>query len=104
LLGNNWSEKNHIRKKAEEEATEKKIQELRDFIYKKIDQLIEEQEVKSNQQKARELSIEVERTQEVLKDLSMQEESVPTLDLIRERILNLNPLELHQHCEVTMIG
>jgi hypothetical protein len=43
-----------------------------DFIAKKIDRLIEEQEVKLKQQKARELDIEVERMQEGLKDLSMQ--------------------------------
>jgi hypothetical protein len=89
LLGKTWIEKYQIRRKAEEEATEKKKQELRDFIARKIDRLIEERQVKSKQQKARELVVEVERTQEDLKDLSMQER---------------NLLEAHQQCEVTMPG
>jgi hypothetical protein len=36
LLGKTWIEKDQIRRKAEEEATEQKKQELRDFITKKI--------------------------------------------------------------------
>jgi hypothetical protein len=42
LLGKTWIEEDQIRRKAEEEATEKKKQELRDFIARKIDRLIEE--------------------------------------------------------------
>jgi hypothetical protein len=42
LLGKNWIEKDQTRRKAEEENTEKKKQELRDFIARKIDRLIEE--------------------------------------------------------------
>jgi hypothetical protein len=34
----------------------------------------------------------------------MQEESKSTQEVVRERILILNPLEVHQHCKVTMIG
>jgi hypothetical protein len=41
LLGKTWIEKDQIRRKAEEEATEKKKQELKDFIARKIDLLIE---------------------------------------------------------------
>jgi hypothetical protein len=37
LLGKTWIEKDHIWRKAEEEATEQKKQELRDFIAKKIE-------------------------------------------------------------------
>ena len=37
LLGKNWIEKDQIRRKAEEEYAEKKMQELRDFIAIKID-------------------------------------------------------------------
>jgi hypothetical protein len=37
LLGKTWIEKDQIRRKAEEEATKKKNQELRDFISRKID-------------------------------------------------------------------
>jgi hypothetical protein len=42
--------------------------------------------------------------QEGLKDLSMQERRIPTLELIREGILTLNPLREHQQCEVTTLG
>jgi hypothetical protein len=42
LLEKTWIEKDQIRKKAEEEVTEKKKKELRDFIARKIDRLIEE--------------------------------------------------------------
>jgi hypothetical protein len=65
--------------------------------------LIEEREVKSKQQEARELVVEVERTHEGLKYVSMREESKSTQEAVREMILNLNPLEVHKHCEVTMI-
>jgi hypothetical protein len=74
-----------------------------DFITRKIDRLIEEPQDKSKQHKTRELVIEVERMQEVLKDLSMQEGRMPTQDLIREEVLILNPLEAHQQCEVTTL-
>jgi hypothetical protein len=104
LLGKTWIEKDQIRRKEEEVDTENKKQELRDFIARKIDRLIEEREVKSKQQNAREVVIEVERTQEGLKDLSMQERRIPTLELIREEVLTLNPLRSHQQCEVTMLG
>jgi hypothetical protein len=50
LLGNTWIEKDQIRRKVQEEATTKKKQELRDFIARKIDRLIEEQEDKLKQQ------------------------------------------------------
>jgi hypothetical protein len=45
---------------------------------RKIERLIEEQENKSKQQRARELVVEVERTQESLKNLSMKERSTFT--------------------------
>ena len=47
LLGKTWIEKDQIRWKSEEEATKKKKQELRDFIARKVDRLIEEREDKS---------------------------------------------------------
>jgi hypothetical protein len=46
--------------------------------------------------------MEVERKKEGLKDLSMQEESKSIQELLKERILTSNPLEAHQHCEVTI--
>jgi hypothetical protein len=53
LLGKTWIEKDHIRRKEEEEATKQKKQELRDFITQKIAQLIEEKEDKLKQRKRR---------------------------------------------------
>jgi hypothetical protein len=41
LLGNTWIEKYRIKRQAEEEATKMKKQELRDFIARRIDRLIE---------------------------------------------------------------
>jgi hypothetical protein len=49
FLGNNWIEKDQIIRKVEEEATKTKKEELRDFIARKIDLLIEEQEDNSKQ-------------------------------------------------------
>jgi hypothetical protein len=41
LLGKTWIEKDQIRRKAEEEVTEQKKKELRDFIARKIERLIQ---------------------------------------------------------------
>jgi hypothetical protein len=103
LLGNTWIEKDQIRRKAEEEATEQKNKELRDFIARKIERLMQEQEDKLKQQRARELAVEVERTQEGLKNLSMQERSASTPEIVREEVLHLNPLKDPQQCEVTTL-
>jgi hypothetical protein len=103
LLGKTWIEKDQIKRKAEEEATEQKKQELRDLITRKIERLIEEQEDKSKQQRERELAVKFERMQEGLKDLSMQEESMSTQDLVSKEVLPLNPLKEHQQREVTML-
>jgi hypothetical protein len=46
LLGNTWIEKVQIRRKTKEEATEQKKQELRDFIARKIERLIQEDKSK----------------------------------------------------------
>jgi hypothetical protein len=42
--------------------------------------------------------------QDGLKDLSMQERRIPTLELIREEVLTSNPLRAHKKCKVTMLG
>jgi hypothetical protein len=90
-------------KEEEEEATEKKKKELRDFIAQRIDRLIEEGGVESKKQNEREVVVNFERVQEGLKDLSMQEESMSTQDLVRKEVLSLTPLKEHQQCEVTML-
>jgi hypothetical protein len=74
----------------------KKMKKLRDFIARKIECLIEEQKDMSKQQREREVAIEVEITREGLKDLSMQERKLPTLELLREEVLPLHPLDEHQ--------
>jgi hypothetical protein len=103
LLGTTWIEKDQIRRKAEEEATEKKKQELRDSIARRIDRLMEEREVESKKYNTRELYIKVEITQEGLKDLSMKERRIPTLELIREEVIPLNPTREHQQREATIL-
>jgi hypothetical protein len=91
LLGKTWIEKDHIRRKEEEEATEKKKKELRDLIARRIDRLLEEREVESKQQNEIEVVVKVERAQEGLEDLSMQEKSISTQDLVSKEVLPLNP-------------
>jgi hypothetical protein len=51
---------------------------------KRIARLIEEQEDKSKQLRARDLAVEIQRTQEGLKNLSMQESRAPTPEIVRE--------------------
>jgi hypothetical protein len=80
-----------------------KKKELRDLIARRIDRLLEEREVELKQQNEREVVVEVERAQEGLKDLSMQEESMSTQDLVRKEVLPLNPLKEHQQREVIML-
>jgi hypothetical protein len=87
LLGRTWIERDQIRRKEEEEAIEQKKQELRDFMAKRITCLIEEQEDNSKQLRTRDLAVKVERTQEGLKNLSMQESRAPTPETVREEVL-----------------
>jgi hypothetical protein len=54
--------------------------------------------------KARELTIKVERIQEVLKDLSIQERSISTQEVLRKGILTSIPLREPQQCEATVLG
>jgi hypothetical protein len=82
---------------------EQKKQELRDFMARRIAHLIEEQEAKSKKKRARELIVEVERTKEGLKNLSMHERRAPTPEIIREEVFHLNPVNDPQQCRVTML-
>jgi hypothetical protein len=100
LLGKPWIKKDHIRRKQEEVVLEQKKQELRDFMDKRISHLLEEQENQSKLLRNRNLDVEVERTQEDLKHMYVQESRAPTPD--REEVLALNPTKDHQQCEVTM--
>jgi hypothetical protein len=102
LLGKTWIEKDQIRRKEEEEALEQKKKELRDFMARRIARLLEEQEDKSKQLRARDLAVEVERTQEDLENLSIQESRASTPETVREEVLPSNPMKDPQQCEVTM--
>jgi hypothetical protein len=42
--------------------------------------------------------------QERLKNLSMQEISISTREVLRKGTLTSDPLRAHQQCEVTMLG
>jgi hypothetical protein len=65
---------------------------------RRIAHLLEEQEDKSKLLRTRDLDVKVERTQEDLKHLSIQESRAPTPE--REEVL---PLKDPQQCEVTML-
>jgi hypothetical protein len=103
LLGRNWIERDWIRRKEEEEDIENKNQELRDFMARRIVHLIEEYEDKSKKLRSRDLAIKVERTQEGLKNLSMQKRRAYTPKTIREEILPLKLMKDPQQYQVTMI-
>jgi hypothetical protein len=59
LLGRTWIEKDRIRRKEEEEAIDQKKKELRDFMARRIERLVEEKEDKSKELRDRELAFEV---------------------------------------------
>jgi hypothetical protein len=67
---------------------------------KRIAHLLEEQENQLKLLRTRNLDVEVERTQEDLKHLSIQESREPTLD--REEVFPLNLRKDHQDREFTM--
>ena len=84
MLGKTWVEKDQIQRKEEEEALEQKKKELRDFMARIIVLLLEEQEDNSKQLRAIDLAIEVERMQENLENLSIQESRESTPKTVRE--------------------
>jgi hypothetical protein len=94
LLGKPWIERDQARRK-EEEVLEQKKQELKDFMTRRITQLIEEQENRSKLLRTRDLDVEVARTQE-----DLQKTEVPIPD--REEVLPLNLRKESQQREVTM--
>jgi hypothetical protein len=92
LLGRPWIERDQSKRKEEEEVLEKKKQELKDLITRRIAHLIEEQENRSQPFHNNDLDFEVAGT---LEDPQKNEISIPD----KERIL---PLKESQQCEVTM--
>jgi hypothetical protein len=100
LLGKTWIEKDQTQRK-EEEALEQKKKELKYFMTRRLTHLIERiGEHRSKLLRTRNLDVEVERTQEDLKHLSVQESRAPTPDT--EEVFPLNPRKYHQQHEVTM--
>jgi hypothetical protein len=67
---------------------------------KRITHLLEEQENHSKLLRTKNMDVEVERTQEDLKHLSVQESRAPTP--YREEVFPLNLRKYYQHREVTM--
>jgi hypothetical protein len=57
---------------------------------KRIVCLIKEQEEKSKKMRTKDLTVKFERTQEGLKNLSMQESRAPTPEIVREEVLSSN--------------
>jgi hypothetical protein len=94
LLGKSWIERDHAKRK-EEEVLEQKKQELKDFMTRRITQLIEEQENRAKLFKTRDLDVKVRGT---LEDPQKTEVPIPytgeVLPLISRK-------ESHQR-EVTM--
>jgi hypothetical protein len=95
LLGKPWIERNHTRRK-EDEVLEKKKQELKYIMTRRIVHLIEEQENRSKLFKTRNLDVEVERSQE-----GSSKSRAPTPD--EEEVLALNHTKDHQQSEVNML-
>ena len=83
LLGRTWIEKDQVRRKKEEEAIEQKKKELRDFMARRIACLIEEHEDNSKKLRVGDLAVKVERTQEDLENLSIQESRASTPATVR---------------------
>jgi hypothetical protein len=100
LLGKTWIEKDQMQRKQEEEDLEHKKKELRDFMARRIVHLLEEQENQSKLLKTKYMDIEVERTQEDWRHLSIQESREPTPE--REEVLPLNPMKDPPECEIIM--
>jgi hypothetical protein len=94
LLGKPWIEGDQARIK-EEEILEKKKQELKDFMTRRITHLIEEQENRVKLLKNRDLDVEVGRIQE-----DFQKTKVPIPDT-EEVLFLISRQESHQ-CEVTL--
>jgi hypothetical protein len=93
LLGKPWIEKDQARRK-EEEALEQKKQELKDFVTRKIAQLIEEQENRSKLFRTNDLDVEVGRKHEDLRHLYVQESRASTPD--KEEVLLVHPTKESQ--------
>jgi hypothetical protein len=96
LIGKPWIDRAQARRKEEEEALEQKKQDLKDFMTRRITQLIEEQENRSKLFDTRDPDVEAVGTSE-----DSQKTEVPIPD--KEKVLPLNPRKESQQRAVTML-
>jgi hypothetical protein len=96
LIGKPWIDKAQARRKEEEEASEQKKQDLKEFMARRIAQLIEEQENRSKLVVTRNIDVEAART---LGYLQKTEVLTPN----KEELLPLNPRKESQQRVVTML-
>jgi hypothetical protein len=94
LIGKTWIDRAQARRKEEEEVLQQKKQELKDFMTRKIAQLIEEHENRSKLFNTRNLDVEAART---IGDPHKNEVLTPD----KEEVLPLNPRKESQHRKVT---
>jgi hypothetical protein len=95
LLGKHWIERDQAIKKEEEEVLEQQRQELKDFMTRRIAQLIEEQENKSKLFDTRSPHVKAART---LEDSQKIEVSISDI----EEVFPLSLRRESHQCEVTM--
>jgi hypothetical protein len=86
-------------KEIRREGSRKKKKELRYFMARRITHLQKEQEDQLKLLRTRDLDVEVERTQEDVKHLSVHESRAPTPE--REEVSPLNLMKDHRQREVT---
>jgi len=70
---------------------------------RRIEHLLEDQEDKLKQLRTIDLDVEVDKTHESLKKLSIQQTRSPNPKIIREKVFHSEPLKDPQQCKVTMI-
>jgi hypothetical protein len=92
LLGKPWIDRDQARRKKEKEVLEQKKQELKDFMTRRITQLIEEQENRSKLLHTKGPDEEAIRTLE-----DPQKTEVPISD--KEEVLPMNPRKEPQQCK-----
>jgi hypothetical protein len=95
LLGKPWIDRDQARRKEEEEVLEKKKQDLKDFVTRRITHLIEEKENRSKLFNTRDPDVEAAITLE-----DSQNIEVPTPD--KEEVLPMNPRKESQQHAMTM--
>ena len=95
LLGKPWIERDQAKRQEEEEVLEQKKQELKDFMTRRIEHLIEEQKNKSQLFHNNDVDIKVVRT---LEDPHKTEIPIPD----NKELLPLNRRKESQHRKVTM--